>query len=149
MLTGRSQWPRGLRGASWLIGYWLGSWVRIPLKARMFVLVFLCRQRHCNRKTPVPRSLPSVEKRGSGTSRSSGLRSPRTLEPNREEKLLVVQIRIEILIKLSYRFHIKQFSWHTLLKHVHTFLIPWKCRTKNDTCLHSCWRETTTIPGQI
>ncbi|KDR19807.1 hypothetical protein L798_04740 [Zootermopsis nevadensis] len=37
----RSQWPRGLRHlprAAWS----LGPWVRIPLKAWMFVRVFLC-----------------------------------------------------------------------------------------------------------
>jgi hypothetical protein len=33
-------WPRGLSRRTWSLGYWL--WVQIPLKAWMFVPVFLC-----------------------------------------------------------------------------------------------------------
>jgi hypothetical protein len=37
----RSQWPRGLRHEPSSLAQTLGSWVRIPLKARMSVCAFI------------------------------------------------------------------------------------------------------------
>jgi hypothetical protein len=37
---GRSQWPRGVRHELFSLTQTLGSWVRIPLKARISVCVY-------------------------------------------------------------------------------------------------------------
>jgi hypothetical protein len=75
------------RSKVWVLAAWiLGSRIRTPLNAWMFVLVFLCRYRPCDGPTSRPRSPTNCRKKCSETSRRGGLGSPRTVKSQEGNK---------------------------------------------------------------